>query len=69
MKQIRNFALRATPLAILGALSLPAHAAIDVTAVTSLLSGDGAAAVTALGVAVLALVGLVMVFKFVRRAM
>jgi hypothetical protein len=55
--------------AVLASASVPAWAAIDVSSVTTLLSGDGTTAVTAIGLGVLALLGVVMVFKFVRRAM
>jgi hypothetical protein len=54
--------------ALLGMAALPARAAIDVSAVVSTLTGDGVTAVTSIGVAVLAVIAIVAVFKFVRRA-
>jgi uncharacterized membrane protein len=48
---------------------LAAAAPIDVSDVTSQITGDGITAVSAIGAAVLGLIGVVLVFKLVRRAM
>jgi len=52
-----------------GLASLPSFAAIDVSSVTTLLSGDVTTAVTSIGLAVLAVIGVVVAFKMIRRAM
>jgi hypothetical protein len=49
------------------AAALPAHAAIDVSAVTAVI-GDGVTAATTIGVAFLGLVGLIGVFRATRGA-
>ena len=59
--------LFASVLALFGASA--AQATIDVSAVTGILSGDVTTAVTAVGGAVLAVLAIVMAFKFIRRAM
>lgn len=46
-----------------------AHAAIDVSDVVTQITGDGTTAVAAIGAAVLGLIGVVLVYKLVRRAM
>ena len=48
------------------ALSLPASAAIDVTAATTYLSGDVSTAITAVGGALLVLAALALGFKWIK---
>jgi hypothetical protein len=56
--------------ALAGIVALPAFAttSIDVSSIVTLLSGDVTTAVTSVGVAVLAVLGIVLGFKMVRRA-
>lgn len=49
-------------------ISTPAFSAIDVSAATTAISTDGAAAITAIGGALIGLAGLAVVFKWVKGA-
>lgn len=57
----------AAVVASIGAASIPAHAALDVSAVTTEISG-AVATVTSLGISVLSLVVVVKLFTWVRGA-
>jgi len=49
-------------------LSVPAFAAIDVSAATTSITTDGTAAITAVGGALIGLAGVAVVFKWVKGA-
>jgi len=66
---MRNFFKKAAFALPLAAAAIPSFAAIDVSDVTTLLSGDVTTAVTSVGLAVLGVLGVVLAFKMVRRAM
>ncbi len=52
----------------LGLLASVSQAAIDVTAATGVISGDGTTAITAVGTALITLAGTVLVFKWVKAS-
>jgi uncharacterized membrane protein len=61
-------AVVALPALLLAGLA-SAQSSIDVSEVVSSITGDGSTAVAAIGAAILGLIGIVLVFKLVRRAM
>jgi len=68
---MKNLKLKiGSTVAVASAALVPAisYAAIDVTAATGVISGDGTTAITAVGTALITLAGTVLVFKWVKAA-
>jgi uncharacterized membrane protein len=64
-RQAANAAFLAGAVAL---VSTASNAAIDVTAATTTISGDGTAAITAVGLALIGLAGVSLVFRWVKAA-